>query len=164
MASREIIVEKIYDEREIFYTYIYYDPSRGNEPFYVGKGVNRRAWKHLTRKDKLPFGNRLRKLKRNDIMPIIGIYGGLNEELSYLLEIELISKFGRKDLGKGTLLNLTDGGEGGPGIKRTPEQNKINSESKKGIPKSEEHKKNISKGKKEGREKNKQLNRTRKGH
>ena len=33
----------------------------------------------------------------------------------------LIYEYGRKDLGKGTLINFTDGGEGTPGIKRSQE-------------------------------------------
>lgn len=35
-----------------YYTYIYYDPSRNNEPIYVGKGYDKRAWDHLTSKTK----------------------------------------------------------------------------------------------------------------
>lgn len=128
-----------------FYTYIYYDPSRNNEPFYVGKGSNDRAWKHLKRKDLHPFVARLRLLKRNNIVPIIGIYAGMDEELAYLLEEELISKFGRKDLGKGSLLNLTDGGDGarGSSYKITPEHRGKITASLKGLSKSEEHRKKI---------------------
>lgn len=96
---------------EKYYTYIYYDPLRDNEPIYVGKGHSKRAWVHLYSKRKHPFIQRLQHMKKNGINPIIGLYSGLDEELSLLLEQELISKFGRKDLGKGTLLNLTDGGE-----------------------------------------------------
>ncbi len=55
-------------------------------------------------------------MKKNNIKPVIGLYSGLEEEFAHLLEQELISKFGRKDLGNGPLLNLTDGGEGASGI------------------------------------------------
>ena len=51
-------------------------------------------------------------MKKNNIVPVIGLYAGLDEEFAHLLEEELIAKFGRKDLGLGPLLNLTDGGEG----------------------------------------------------
>lgn len=51
-------------------------------------------------------------MKRNNVKPVIGLYAGLDEEFAYLLEMELISKFGRKDLDKGSLLNRSDGGEG----------------------------------------------------
>ena len=107
-----------------YYTYIYYDPSRNNEPFYIGKGKNERAWEHLGMLDRgkpHPLKHRLQFMKKNNIFPIIGIYSDLDEELAHLTEIELISKFGRKNLGKGTLLNLTDGGEGASGCVRSAE-------------------------------------------
>ena len=130
---------------ERFYAYIYYDPSRGNEPFYVGKGSGNRAWRHLTRNNIHPFIQRLHLLKKNNIKPIIGIYSGFDEEMSYLLEEELISKFGRKDLGKGPLLNLTDGGDGayGSSYKITSEHRNKITESLKGLTKSEEHRRKI---------------------
>jgi len=132
---------------DIFYTYIYYDPSRKNEPIYVGKGKGERAWTHLTRKHMHPFIQRLQLMKRNNIEPIIGFYSELDEELAHLVEQELISKFGRKNLGLGTLLNLTDGGDGVSGIKhvRTAEHCRKLSEAQKNKPKSERTRKNISK-------------------
>jgi len=98
-----------------YYTYIYYDPSRNNEPIYVGKGKKLRAWRHLNLKGKSPFISRLKHMNNNGINPIIGIYAGYEEEFSHFLEEELIALFGRKDLGLGPLLNLTDGGEGTSG-------------------------------------------------
>ena len=130
---------------EHFYTYIYYDPSRNNEPFYVGKGTGERAWKHYKRKEMHPMTQRMQFLGKNNVKPIIGLYGSLDEEFALLLEEELISKFGRKDLGKGPLLNLTDGGEGVSGSKKifSEEHKKKLSESAKGKPKSEEHKRHV---------------------
>lgn len=127
----------------LFCAYIYYDPSRNNEPIYVGKGSENRPWHHLHRTDKSPFPNRLRKMKRHGINPIIGIYTELSEELAFLVEIELISKFGRKDLGKGTLLNLTDGGDGASNPTQEV-RNKI-SEANKDRPKSHAQKEKIRK-------------------
>lgn len=97
-----------------FYTYIYYDRSKNNEPFYVGKGFGERAWTHLTESQqrKTPFYNRLKSLKKKNIDPVIGIINCKDEEESLSYEIWFIYKFGRKDQGKGPLLNLTDGGEG----------------------------------------------------
>jgi hypothetical protein len=129
---------------EYFYTYIYYDPSRDNEPIYVGKGTKERAWKHFYRKNMHPFTQRLQFMKKNSIKPIIGIYAGLDEELAHLIEEELIAKFGRKDLGKGPLLNLTDGGEGNNGKIISDEVREKMSKKLSGIPKSAEHKKHIS--------------------
>jgi hypothetical protein len=135
---------------DLFYTYIYYDPSRNNEPIYVGKGFGRRVWKH-------PFTQRIQFMKKNSIKPTIGIYAGLDEEFSLLLEEELIAKFGRKDLGLGSLLNLTDGGDVGPtGMKPvfTEDHKKKLSKASKGKKKSEEARHNMSiakKGKPSGR-------------
>jgi hypothetical protein len=44
---------------------------------------------------------------------------GLAEDEAHALEIELIAKYGRADLGKGPLLNLTNGGPGSEGLKHT---------------------------------------------
>lgn len=105
---------------DLFYTYIFYDPSRNNEPFYVGKGKGDRAWRHFSRKGNHPFIQRIQYLKKNNIKPGLGIYAGLDEEFALFLEEELIKSFGRKDLNTGPLLNLSDGGEIGPvGSKHT---------------------------------------------
>ncbi len=98
-----------------FYIYIYRDPSRKDEPIYVGKGTGRRARVHLGRKDKSPFTSRLSSMKRNDIKPTIEIIPAIDESHAFFLEECCISVIGRKDLGEGTLLNLTNGGEGNSG-------------------------------------------------
>jgi hypothetical protein len=104
-----------------FYTYAYSDPSRNNEIIYIGKGAKRRAWDHLKRKKMHPFIQRLQKMKRLGIEPKIEILAkDISEETAFSLEMWFIYKFGRKDLGKGTLLNLTDGGEGSAGYKLSP--------------------------------------------
>lgn len=108
-------------QAENFYTYIYYDPSRNNEPIYVGKGNANRAWGHLKSNKKHPFIHRLKFMKKGSISPIIGIYAAIDEEFALFLEVELIAKYGRKDLGVGPLLNLTDGGEGMSGNIRSVE-------------------------------------------
>lgn len=129
----------------MYYAYIYYDSARDNEPIYVGKGNGNRAWKHLKRKDMHPFTQRLAYMRNNGIVPVIGLYSGLDEELAYLIEEELIAKIGRKDLGKGPLLNLTDGGDGAYGTTHRigkEHRLKINA-SLKGLPKSEIHRKRI---------------------
>lgn len=97
------------------YVYMYYDPSRG-EPIYVGKGNGHRDTMHMKRKDHHPLTYRLRAMKKIGVDPIITrICNDVNDELALLVEEEAISKFGRRDLGLGTLLNLTDGGDGAKG-------------------------------------------------
>jgi hypothetical protein len=89
-------------------------------------------------------------MRNKGVQPIIGIYAGLDSEFALFLEEELISKFGRKDLKKGPLLNLTDGGEGAANLNQsardkiskthtgrrlTDECKRKLSESTKGVPK-----------------------------
>lgn len=99
-----------------FYVYIYSDPSRNFEPIYVGKGYGLRAYEHLSRGDNHPLINRLKKMKSNGIEPLIEKIEVSNEEFAFMLECGLIKQFGRKKLKNGTLLNLTDGGEGVSGL------------------------------------------------
>jgi hypothetical protein len=106
---------------DIYYVYIYKDPSRNFEPFYIGKGHGTRSHGHLTRKDRHPLTRRIQKMLREGIIPIIDIIQQPSEKEAFLAEINLISKFGRKDLNLGTLLNLTDGGEGPSGVIRSEE-------------------------------------------
>jgi hypothetical protein len=134
------------------YTYIYYDPSRNNEPIYVGCGIGDRVWRHLYRKNVHPFTQRLEFMEKNGVKPMIGIYAGLDKELALFLEEELITKFGRKDLGLGPLLNLTNGGEIGPtGAKHpcTDEHKRKLSNASIGKKKSEEARRNMSLAKKD---------------
>jgi len=105
-----------------FYTYIYRDPSRNNESIYVGKGQKLRAYSHLKLKGIGPFISRLKYMNKNNIVPSIEIINALDESHSFLMEECLIEVIGRKDLGKGPLLNLTDGGEGASGRIWTDDQ------------------------------------------
>jgi len=134
-----------------FYVYIYYDPSRNNEPIYVGKGKNGRAWSHLRLQVHSPFVSRLKNMLSNGINPVVGIYGNIDEEFAIFLEEESISKFGRKDLGKGPLLNLTNGGDGISGAKLGPRPDDVKrkiSEGNSGKKLSDEHKRKLSIAKK----------------
>lgn len=99
-----------------FYAYIYRDPSRANEPIYIGKGSGRRAWAHLKPiKRRHPFTQRLNKMIRENVQPDIEVIDAIDEDHAFFLEKCLIAVIGRKDLGKGPLLNRTDGGEGDSG-------------------------------------------------
>lgn len=123
-----------------YYAYIYRDPSRLNslgfpEEIYIGKGYRARAKHHLSRKDKHPFVQRLQSMRSRNIFPDIEIINALDEQHAYLMEIWLILCIGRKDLGNGPLLNLTDGGDAPPsalGRKRSDETKLRMSKSLKG--------------------------------
>lgn len=114
-------------DENVKYIYRYTDPSR-NEVIYIGQGKNsgqgknfKRSKHHLKRTDMHPFVQRLQLMTREGVRPVIDILiEGIDQELADLIEIEAIDKYGRKDLGKGTLLNLNDGGNG-EGAKRTSE-------------------------------------------
>ena len=137
----------------IFYTYVYLDPRKSgdyiyqrgieevycfnHELIYTGKGSNDRINDHI--KDALNsdtnklFYNVIRKIYEAGLEPIrIKILQNVTEEEAFAEEITLISIAGRRDLGKGPLCNLTDGGEGCSGYKHTKETRKILSEKLKG--------------------------------
>lgn len=131
----------------MFYTYIYRDPSRGSEPIYVGKGHGRRARQHLSRHDTHPFTQRLQKMKREGVEPTIEIINAIDEDHAYFLEDCLVTIFGRKDLQRGSLLNITDGGRGSKkGHILSAETRQRLSDVQKGKRLSEEHKMKIGLG------------------
>jgi hypothetical protein len=102
-----------------YYCYLYFDPTT-DQAIYIGKGHANRAFEHLKRKDKHYFVRKIQKLVREGHEPVIKAKTGLTEEQAFMYEKLLIAVFGRHDLGTGTLLNLTNGGENPPkGIKKT---------------------------------------------
>lgn len=104
-----------------FYVYVYLNPLKQNQPFYVGKGQNQRAFDHLTKdmkRDYNPFKNRtITKILKAGATPLIKCaWNGTNETDAYRAERLLIAIYGRADLGNGNLTNLTDGGDGACGF------------------------------------------------
>jgi hypothetical protein len=109
-----------------YYIYIYLDPRESGryvyenfsflyKPFYIGKGKDRRLFDKRSR-SKI-FKNKINKIKKLGLEPIVfKLYENLNEEQSFKLEMKLIKEIGRKNINCGTLINLTDGGEGGSGL------------------------------------------------
>jgi len=94
--------------RKNYCVYIHRKPG-GGDVFYVGIGSPKRPydfkrrnkfWKYVVNK----HGYEIEVLHR-----------GLSWESARDIEIQLIEEHGRRDLGKGTLVNLTDGGEGAHG-------------------------------------------------
>jgi hypothetical protein len=95
-----------------WYVYVYGDPSKDGEIFYVGKGTGPRATLHLRRTDHHPLTHRLQKMLANCVLPTITVYSACSEESALVNEELLISYIGRKDLRRGSLLNLTNGERG----------------------------------------------------
>lgn len=110
----------------MFYVYTYRDPrpSKNSQVVYVGKGTGRRAWAHWEKPihKNRGFGALLAKLRRDGLEPLIAIVKEFDDEAAaFVEEMRLIAEIGRRDLGTGTLFNLTDGGEGMCGALRTEE-------------------------------------------
>ena len=110
------------------YVYTYLDPRKSGhysystvsflyEPFYIGKGTRRRDTSHLkhclTKQDRLPFHDKLRKLMGLGNIPfILRLQSGLASHDALKIEKQLVEEIGRKDLDRGPLMNCRDGGEG----------------------------------------------------
>lgn len=156
--------------RNDFYVYVYLDTRKegefmygdlkfNHEPFYIGKGCNKRMLFHLyesaNTKSKIRF-NKIRSIRKIGLEPIVyKLYENLTEVDSLRIETETIKIIGRKDLNNGPLINLTDGGEGESGWKWTDDQKKTLSNSLKNskvfqeASRSEENKKKTSESLKE---------------
>ena len=113
----------------MFYTYIYFI---NGIPKYVGKG-SRDRWKSH-RKSNSRLGRVLRKIYRltdSWIIPTIIFHD--TEQIALAEEIRLIREYGREDLCVGTLLNLTNGGDGSSGHKHSESHKKYMSEKQSGV-------------------------------
>jgi hypothetical protein len=81
-------------------SYVYAYLREDGSPYYIGKGIgNRYKQKHTV---VVPPQERIQFIKQS-----------LSDQEAIALEVALIKKYGRKDLGTGILRNQTDGGEGG---------------------------------------------------
>lgn len=98
------------------YIYLHRKASNG-EPFYIGKGKLRRSMKGYERAHacdhRSAFWGRV-VTKHGFIVEIIAHC--ITDTEAQRLERQLISEYGRKNIGRGPLVNLTDGGDGHAGI------------------------------------------------
>lgn len=95
-----------------YYIYAHYTADT-EELFYIGKGKGRRAW--MTKKTD---GRNIwwQRIAKKHGFTVKLLWEGLTEYEAYMKEQELITQYGRRDLGTGPLVNLTDGGNGGTNI------------------------------------------------
>ena len=110
-----------------------------NEVFYVGIGE----------KEKRAFSKDNRTQYWKNIVNKVGysvniIHKDIDWEEAKNIEILLIEKYGRKDLGKGNLVNMTDGGEGTFGLIMSEEAREKLREKHTGKTHTEESKKKMS--------------------
>jgi hypothetical protein len=89
--------------------YIYQYLREDMTPYYIGKGCNNRI--NEAHNVALPIKERR-----------VIIADKLSEKEAFDLEIELIAKYGRNDLGTGILRNQTNGGDGASGYRYTEER------------------------------------------
>jgi len=120
-----------------FYIYEFWD-SLKNEPFYVGKGTKsaikgryQRFRDHINialgiKKQRDPNNHKIRRISK-----IVRLGGQILVKFVFQTDIEsealekekvLIKLYGRRDLGTGTLTNMTNGGEGQSGRIFTEEE------------------------------------------
>jgi hypothetical protein len=121
----------------MFYVYIHRKVVT-NEVYYVGKGVARRAWK--TDRNNPMWQSVFAKHGR--IVEIVE--SGLQEWAAFEMEKDLIALYGKRIDGSGTLVNLTDGGDGPSGAIRTQKERENLSKVNTGKVLSEETKRKIS--------------------
>lgn len=102
------IESKTFNMENNFYVYLHVKLDTG-EPFYVGKGIENRAYSKYNR------SNWWKNIVKKYDYDIILLEENLTEVESFEKEVNWIKRIGRKDKNQGTLINLTDGGDGAVG-------------------------------------------------
>ena len=118
-----------------YYIYSHIQEDTG-EVFYIGKGKGNRAYSDKDR------SNLWKNVAKKHGWKVVLLCNDLTELEAFEVEKFYIKEYGRRDLGTGTLVNMTDGGEGRSNP--SEETRKKISDKSKGHAVSEEHRKKIS--------------------
>ena len=110
-----------------------------NEVFYVGIGVDKKRSNNKTRRNKY-----WKNIVNKHGYTVEILHENISHDECREIEIDLIRKYGRKDLGTGSLCNLTDGGEGVLGLIVSDETKRKLSEINKGKKVSDETRRKLS--------------------
>ena len=113
-----------------------------NEPFYIG--ISKDAYRPFNKKGRNKYWLRIANKTEYKIDIL---FDDLSYDEAKNKEIEFIALYGRKDLKNGTLVNMTDGGEGCLNTIRSEKTRQLisqNNKGRKGIPHTEQSKIKIS--------------------
>ena len=112
-----------------FYVYVYRDPRprKGMQPVYVGKGTGDRDMSHWLRgSHNKPLQDFMSHVRLAGLVPTCQrVFETDDEQEAFAKEVELITLYGRRIDKTGTLFNLTDGGEGVSGMRKTEAQKAV---------------------------------------
>jgi len=139
-----------------------------NEVFYIGKGKYKKSYKNIYHRayDKHNRNNYWKNITNKTNYEVEIVIDNLTSDKANNKEIEFIELYGRIDLNKGTLVNMTNGSDGNNGIIFTDlHKNKI-SESNKGkkhTPEIKEHLSKVNFGKKHTEETKQKIGKIHKG-
>lgn len=122
-----------------YHIYLHIKLTDGS-PFYVGKGIMN-GYRSKTKQYRSEWWHRIVDKYGFDI---IILEENLTCSEACVREIYWIDRIGRRDLGKGPLVNLTIGGDGRVGYKMSDDQKRKISNSLKGIKRSPEFGKQVS--------------------
>jgi hypothetical protein len=120
-----------------------------NEVFYIGIGSDSNYKRAFNKINRSQFWKTI--VKKTEFKVEL-VADKISWDEACEIEKGLIKKYGRKNLANGTLVNLTDGGDGANGCKRTDKHKKILSNRMKGkklslgIKRTEENKRKIGDG------------------
>jgi len=132
-------VWKVGDLRNVMDYYVYGHYIPGSEvPFYIGKGRGKRA-RDISNRNKW-----WHNIKKKHGYEIKYLYESMSPELACEKEKELIKQYGRRDIGTGCLVNLTEGGDGTGGQLFTKEYRQKLSKGLKRYYESDENRKKVS--------------------